>query len=208
MRAVALYCPHLNRDIHGLLARVPDLRIQTGLPTVPGEDGCLQMHQQAVREAQADGAPLVFVMEDDCEFTNQFSMEGWQAAIDAVAPEFDVLVGGCVQTYDPQVVRRLPFDQTLIEVSGFHSAHCIVYFASSYDKVLRTQQPHDVSIGRVGRETPEQWHSVMVGCRVAMVYPFVAVQRPSFSGILHKDVDYVPLYQQYEVLLGHRLRLR
>ncbi len=190
MTNVILYCPHLNRDIRGLLNAVPKPRIWTGEPTEKGADGCLQCHQAIVRWAQAEGLPSVFVMEDDCQFTSHFTYARWMDNVRwAQDHDYDVLVGGCTKTYRERVVRR-----GLIEVKAFHSAHCIVYLESSYDKVLRTVQPFDVSVGEMG-------------CRVVMTWPFVAVQRPTYSGILQQDVDYVPLYQKHEQRLAQKFGL-
>ncbi len=190
MRNVILYCPHLNRDIRPLLNTVPHPQLWIGEPTPKGEDGCLQCHQAIVRKAKCQQLPAVFVMEDDCQFTAHFNYSKWlEDAAWSEAHGYDVLVGGCTRTYKEKVVRA-----GLIEVSAFHSAHCIVYLRSSYDKVLRTVQPFDVSVGQMG-------------CRVVMTWPFVAVQRPTYSGILKQDVDYVPLYQQHEQRLAQKLGL-
>lgn len=184
-RNVVIYCPHLNRDIRGLLNAVPFPRIWTGAPTARGEDGCLACHHAIVAHAQAHGWPSVFVMEDDCEFTPAFSYARWLADLAwAGAHGYDVLVGGCTRTYDERRVR-----DGLIEVSAFHSAHCIAYLASSYAAVLRTGQPFDLSVGRAG-------------ARVVLTHPFVAIQRPTFSGILREHVDYVPLYAAHEERLA------
>ncbi len=186
-----IYCPHLGRNIRGILNAVPHPHIYTGQQTPKGEDGCLQSHQAIVREAKDADLPCVAVYEDDCEFTWHFHYEKWcQDAEWAQANGYDVLVGGCVQTYEPKLVRG-----DMVAVSAFHSAHCVVYFESGYDKIAQTAQPYDVSIGQVG-------------CKVVMTYPFVAVQRATFSGILQHDVNYVPLYQQYEEHLGRALGLR
>lgn len=190
MNAAIIYCPHLNRDIRGLLNAVPMPQIWTGEQTEKGEDGCLACHQAIVREAKRLAWPAVFVMEDDCQFTEHFDYERWQDDARWAADHgYDVLVGGCSLTYDEKVVRS-----GLIEVSAFHSAHCIVYLASSYDAVLRTVQPFDVSVGRSG-------------ARVVMTWPFVAVQRPTYSGILKQDVDYRPLYAKHTERLARKLRL-
>jgi hypothetical protein len=185
MRSVVIYCQHLGRDLAHLRESVPGLLIHDGLPTPKGEDGCLESHKTVVREAMADGARMVFVMEDDCQFTPHFNLERWRADADwAQEHGYDVLAGGCTRTYDQRVVR-----DGVLEVSAFHSAHCLVYFESGYEKALRAVQPYDWSLGRD------------CGMRCALVHPFVAVQRASFSGILRQAVDYVPLYALHEAEL-------
>lgn len=197
MRSFIIYCPHLNRDVRGLLNAVPNPQIWTGDRTERGEDGCLQCHQAIVALAKENGWPEVFVMEDDCAFSVNFHMPTWSWSLKwARENGYDVLVGGCTRTYDEKVVWQKGHEgrYALIEVSAFHSAHCVIYLSSSYDRVLQTTQPHDVMIGRLGN-------------RCLLTWPFVAVQAPSFSGILQQKVDYVPLYRAHEQRLGHALNL-
>lgn len=185
MRSVILYCPHLKRDISSLQAKVPNVLLHVGQPTERGEDGCLESHKTIIRDAMLVGASRVFVMEDDCHFTEHFNLEQWEA--DAAWAEFngyDVMAGGCTRTYDERVVRY-----GMLEVAAFHSAHCVVYFQSGYEKALRAIQPYDVSLGRD------------CGMRCVLVHPFVAVQKPSYSGILRTQVNYVPFYEQHEAAL-------
>lgn len=190
MRSAIIYCPHLNRDIRGLLNAIPFPRIWTGAQTARGEDGCLQCHQAIVLYALAHHWPQVFVMEDDCALTEQFYYRRWvEDAAWAEAHGYDVLVGGSTRTYGEKVVR-----DGLIEVSSFCSAHCVVYLQSSYETILKTVQPHDQSIGRLG-------------AKCLLTWPFVAVQRAVFSGILRQEVDYTPLYEAHEKRLGHALGL-
>lgn len=183
MHSVILVAPHLDRDIRHLLKYVPSPQVLTGEKTPRGEDGCLDLHLAAIITAQQRLWPMVWVMEDDCAFTAHFTYDRW--CIDARWAQghgYDVLVGGSTRTYDERSVR-----EGLLEVSAFHSAHCVVYFARAYEKIVRhAAQPYDLSLGRE------------CGCRVALVHPFVAVQRPSFSGILQQQVDYVPLYAEHE----------
>lgn len=194
MKSFIIYCPHLNRDIRGLLNAVPNPQIWTGEKTARGEDGCLECHHQIVRHAKEHDWPMVFVMEDDCHFTPRFSWKMWEWTSQfAQMRHYDVLVGGCTRTYNERLAVGVD-GGALLQVDAFHSAHCIVYFKSSYDTILKTVQPHDLSIGRLG-----------AGC--ILTWPFVAVQAPSFSGILQQEVDYVPLYKAHEQRLGHALGL-
>lgn len=191
MRSVVLYAPHLGRSLNHLHAHVPNLQVLIGERTPKGEDGCLESHKMAIREAQAARASRVFVMEDDCFFTQHFNWDRWWEDADwAETNEYDVMTGGCTRTYDERVIGH-----GLIEVSAFHSAHCVVYFESGYEKALKAVQPYDVSLGRD------------CGMRCLLTWPFVAVQRPSYSGILQQHVNYVPYYQQHEEALRKMLSL-
>ena len=131
----------------------------------------------------------VFVMEDDCHFTKHFDLMKWHDdAAWAEAQGYDVMVGGSTRTYDEKVVR-----DGMIEVEAFHSAHCVVYFRSGFEKALKAVQPYDLSLGRDCK------------LRCVLVHPFVAVQKASFSGILREQVNYVPLYRYHEQELQRNL---
>lgn len=188
MKSLILYCPHLKRDLSSIRARVPGVELMYGKRTLKGQDGCLRMHKEATRAAREAKVDALFVMEDDCAFTAAFDWERWQQqAAWAKAAGYDVLVGGSIRTDRPRLVAP-----GLVAVSAFRSAHCLVYFPSSYSKVQAAIQPYDYSLGR--------------DCRVKAVVtvPFVAVQRPSFSGILKKHVDYLPEYRRHETDLYAR----
>ncbi len=186
MRSVVISCPHLGRDVSALHAAVPGLLTHVGQRTPNGADGCLESHKTIIREAMADDMRRVWVLEDDCELTPAFDLARWTADADwAEANGYDILVGGSTRTYGPRRVRK-----GLIAVDAFHSAHCVVYLRSGFEKALQAVQPYDLSLGRD------------CGLRCLLVWPFVAIQRPSFSGILQQDVDYVPLYALHEAALA------
>ena len=189
MNAVVLHAPHLGRDISALKKVVPGVHVLVGQPTPRGEDGCMESHKAAIRFARDYQDGPLFVMEDDCQFTEAFDWDCWNADADwAEANGYDVMAGGCTRTYNESVVR-----DGMVEVSAFHSAHCYVLFRSGFTKALHAVQPYDLSLG------------LTCGLRCVLTWPFVAVQRPSFSGILRQPVDYVPLYQAHERRLGHAL---
>lgn len=177
MKSYVLYCPHLDRDIRGILSRVPDPEVITGYPTVPGEVGCLEMHKTAVRLAQHKGLPFVFVMEDDCKFTDAFVYSQWETmAAWALEHRFGAVHGGSVRTWNPRLLARLPGYEhigeatTILQVDRACSAHCMIYTHLGYDAVLTAEQPFDLSIADKG-------------VNPVLVWPFVAIQGKGLSGI-------------------------
>jgi len=186
VHSVILYCPSLERDISVLLAAMPRATVHISRRTEHGEDGCLQAHKEIVQESARLKDSSVWVVEDDCVFAQQFDLVKWQRDADwAQANGYDVMSGGSTRTYDQRHVR-----DGMVEVSAFHSSHCLVYFESGYEKMLNAVTPLDWSLGRD------------CGMRCVVVHPFVAVQRPAFSGIEQRHVDYIPLYAKHEAELG------
>lgn len=204
LKSYVLYCPHLDRDIRGILARVPDPEIMTGYPTTPGEAGCLAMHQEVVRRARTLGLPYVFVMEDDCKFTDAFDWLEWKWMAEwARGAGYGVVHGGTVRTWNPRTVRA-----GAIAVDKACSAHCMIYTDRGYDAVLLAEQPFDVTIGEKGGKPVVAW-------------PFVAIQGKGMSGIgmpthggISKTylgpqfVDYEGLFAVQERHLGEVLGLK
>jgi hypothetical protein len=185
--AFVIYCPHLNRDIRGILKHVHHPRIFTGFPTQRGEDGCLESHKAIIRWARDNDHPAVWVIEDDCEFTPRFNAAQWQAdGVWAQANGFGAMTGGVVRTWGAKLARI-----GLVSVDSFCSAHCMLYLAANdgYTRALAAVQPYDQTLGPA-----------------LVQFPFVAVQAPSFSGILKRDVNYVPDYWAWEDELRSQLQ--
>jgi hypothetical protein len=201
VKSFILYCPHLNRDIRGILAKVPNPQIITGYPTVPGEAGCLEMHKEAVRRAKMNGSFMVSVFEDDCKFTEYFDFALWNATgIWAEQNGYNVVQGGSVLTHNPRLVQH-----GKIAVDRACSAHCMIYLESAYDAILQAEQPFDLSIADKG-------------AKPILVWPFVAIQGKGLSGIGRplesgasktyagpQEVDYEGMFKMHESYLAQSL---
>lgn len=180
-----LHCPELGRDIAPLLARVPDAIVFRSARTPNGHDGCLAGHKAIVRMAIDEGWSGVFLMEDDCQFTPAFSRDQWDADVEwAGRNGYDVVTGGSVSTKNARQVRP-----GLFAVDRFKSTHCIAYLPPAYDVVRRLVFPIDLMIGRLG-------------ARPLVTFPFVALQRPGFSGLLERFIDYTPEYDRHAAHLA------
>lgn len=182
--SVIVWCPPLNRDISVLQACVPNAEVFLAPRMAHGHDGCILAHQAIVQRAKAERWPAVFVMEDDCAFTDAFSLKQWRADVAwAAAHGYDIVTGGCVSTRNARVVR-----DGLCAVDRFKSTHCVAYLPAAYDIVLTIAEPIDVNLGRRGGKP-------------LVTVPYVAVQRPGYSGIQNCDVDYRPMYARHEAHL-------
>jgi len=138
----------------------------TGLPTKPGEAGCLQMHQAAVRRAQLSSLQWVLVLEDDCLLTPAFSLERLaEIARFARTNGYGVVHGGSVLAFNPRKVAP-----GLLAVDRACSAHFMLYLESGYRAVLEAEQPFDLSIADKG-------------IKPLLTIPFMAIQRKGLSGI-------------------------
>lgn len=184
--AVVIHCASLGRDISGIRAAVPHLQVYDAKRFPPGDHaGCIAGHQAIVQMARLSGWPAVWVFEDDCEFTPAFAIERWVAdATWARNHGYNTITGGCVSTRNPRLVR-----EGLFAVDRFKSTHCIVYHEDVYEIVMKLTTPMDPMLGRLG-------------AKCLVTYPFVAVQRPAFSGILGHHQDYLRSYERESNRLG------
>lgn len=182
--AVILTCQALQRDLSPIFHRVPDaLTYQTEhLPEQ--HEGVRRGYQAVARMARANGWPAVFLMEDDCAFTEHFDRAQWEAdAAWAFLHGFTLLNGGVFSAANPRPVRH-----GLVAVDRFKSSHCIVVQRSAFEVLERLEYPADVTMGQFG-------------AKPVVTVPFVAVQGKVHSGHLDRVTDYRARYAETEASL-------
>lgn len=205
MKTFILTAPHLGRNVKPILAMLPPMaepEVLVGERTVPGEVGCLRMHQAAVLLAIGRGLDRICVLEDDCLFTPKYTWNRWVGAAQwAHEQGYGAVHGGSVKTFGARKVHP-----EALAVDYACSAHAMVYLKASYDAVLHATQPLDWSIGRKGGKP-------------LVIWPFVAVQRAGLSGIgrpvehaenhFHglQSVNYEPAFAKHEKALGERFQM-
>jgi hypothetical protein len=144
-----------------------------------GWKGCLRSHQAIVQYANESRLPYVLVLEDDCEF--QLESEGLKrsllAAID-YAQEVPVLSGcGNLVRFDDVSVVGQRDSLRFLKAPDVRTTHCILYAASSYDRILALQETDEIDVQ-------------LNACGLVFTYPYLATQSPSYSDIQQKDVSY------------------
>lgn len=182
MLAFIIHAP--KRDITELQAQVPFARIFPAIMHRNGRIGCLLSHQWCLQEAQAAGAPYVWVMEDDCWLTPEFTLEKWQGHIDyLLASDYDLLVGGSYKLFHPHKVTP-----ELVGGDDYNSSHCVVYKATCYKKMLAFPE-HKGHIDRLAG---------VAGLRPLVTVPYMAVQRPCKSLVCGQETDYLAQFYTHE----------
>jgi hypothetical protein len=68
-------------------------------------------------------------------------------------------------------------DFKLLKVPSVSTSHCVIYSASAYDAVLEWKEEIIVDVA-------------LNDLNLAVTYPFLATQHPSYSDIEQKDVEY------------------
>jgi hypothetical protein len=183
------YCIHLphrtDRQTHmeKLAAKYPCLRIHfvEALSHSNGAVGGNLSHKKAIREAKERGDPFVLVLEDDCQFlvSNKdlrLYLETIQEYI-KLYPDVEI-VNGCGNLTTFSISSSEPFKQMhFLRSNPVYTAHCIVYCAPSYDKLLASSTEVAADV-------------VTNGCHMVFTYPYLATQIPSYSDIQLADVSY------------------
>lgn len=171
----------IERATPGLhFERVPGIR----MPSRRGWIGCTVAHQSAVFEARLRGDPYVIVAEDDLELAPGVDVELLERLVaEGERLEYGALYGGTVSWCGDDwkgAVRAA--GRFIIETDFYLSAHLVVYYARSYEAVLRwpygfgADYNHD-TVGTNAAAHLRSLHPVKRG----LVFPFVAIQRDDYS---------------------------
>lgn len=145
-----------------------------------GKVGCSLSHQACIHLARARNAPAVWIMEDDCAFTEHFDLAGWERTIELAMCEFDILVGGSANGQSPKRTSL----SNLVEVAEWSSCHCWVVGAEAFADVLALDPRGDIDV------TTSKMCSEGKKHRAAIRVPYVALQAPAHSDLLKKRVNY------------------
>lgn len=181
-----VYCIHLPhrldrmQHIESLRVQYPSLQIHVvdAIRDENGVRGCALSHKKIISDAKARRLPSVIVIEDDCEFLlpdpqlarSLRTAVSYLSAVD--------IVNGCgnLPVLTASIVGSLK-DVRFLKSSDVRTTHCMVYGASSYDKVLAFSEETAIDI---------QTNST----NMVFTYPYLATQLPSYSDIENKDTAY------------------
>lgn len=154
--------------------------------------GCAESHQFAVRMAKTMGLPAVWIMEDDCQLSFDFSLPAWERCVkDALSAGFSFVIGGSANGQVPSSCD-LP---GLVEVQRWSSCHCWVIANDAYDEVLALDPAVDIDVS-----------ASTIRKRKVVRVPFIARQIPSVSALQHGYVNYNTWFDESEQRLSTFLR--
>jgi hypothetical protein len=181
-----IYCIHLPhrldrfQHIESLRTRYPSLRIHIvdAIRDTNGVRGCVLSHKKIVADAKSRNLPSVIVIEDDCDF-----LLPEKQLVDSLLTSISRLstvdiVNGCgnLPTLTATRVDSLN-GTTFLKSSDVRTTHCMLYGASSYERVLSFSEETAIDI---------QTNSL----NMVFTYPYLATQLPSYSDIAKLDVSY------------------
>jgi hypothetical protein len=149
--------------------------------------GCTKSHMKAVQAAKDGGYPNALILEDDFMWTNV--KEAYPVFEKLIKEDFDVLMlGGTSAVIDPATYR----------VKRSQSTHGYIVKQPYYQKII---DKHQASINDFGAGILEKapfpdlnYLDLQKTDKWFVVEPPLSIQRPSYSDIEKKDVNYKDLF--------------
>ena len=155
--------------------------------TRPGSIGCTLSHIAVLKLARERGYESVMIFEDDFMFT--VSKEEWESLINKLPSSYDVVM----MSYN--IILAYPHDDTFDTVSEAQTASGYIVHSRFYDclisrleegsqQLMKNPELHWIYINDQywkGIQPQYQWYAFKTR---------IGVQRPSFSDLAEKDVDY------------------
>ncbi len=176
-------------------------RIAARVETTPLDD-CAMDHASCAGLGIINHDEMCLIMEDDVKFL----VDSWKRVEDVIAeltaydPLWDMLYLGI--NADPDELRRsgppARLTANLYRVQSGFATHAYVIRSSVYQRIVQlvfkcrgSGIPHDVIYSR----------DLLPQVRAYCVNPLMAVQRPSFSSILNRFVDYDYLKERWQAAI-------
>lgn len=159
-----------------------------GVQRTPGYLGCSQSHVRAVMLAMSHGWKNVLILEDDAEW-NQFDTNYKRLEELATRPYDVILLGGvCVQKDETDKVISSQ-TATAYLVNGHYYPRLIENFKEGYRQLYETNNYTQFALDQHWKQLQrvDNWYIVSNPC---MVY-----QKPGYSNIENKHVDYRDAFQ-------------
>jgi hypothetical protein len=152
-------------------------------PHAIGGIGCSMSHIRALQRAKQAGWPHVLILEDDAMFTN--IEEGEKCLSKLLDEPYDViLLGGVSASYNP-FTYRVTSSQTATSyiVHSTYYDTLITNFKSGLEQFIRSGNYATYALD-------QYWKLLQPHDKWFLVRPSMCMQRPSYSDIERRNVDY------------------
>lgn len=145
---------------------------------------------ECLKKALEDGCNTFLVLEDDVEFK---SFSHLRSSLVELPEEWDILYLGANLIGSDVMRFKAPakVGQHLSRVYDCWQTHAIAYTREVAKMIVNTFKPDDFPIY-------DEWlrQNVLKNVRAYVVNPQIAVQRPDYSDIWQRDVDYTSCFTQ------------
>jgi hypothetical protein len=139
--------------------------------------------QAIIRQAKDEGVENLLFVEDDCVLTDEFDEVVEAATQQVPVGDWDILYYGANHTW----ARTEEISPNVLQCFGSYTTHCMGIKRRMFDSLLRLQ-PHHV-IDKVIADTIHPTHKCYA------VWPNVAIQKPGYSYLSMKEMDYTDYFK-------------
>lgn len=160
-----------------------------------GRAGCATTHRDIISVSKSKGFNKVLVVEDDFYFVRN-PIETIQKSVDFLSKnEWHLFYLG--QTTTSEVVEK-PIEVVqdgILRLRGGLATHAIAYNSSIYDYILKEiPEPEGMIPWIMENESIDRWYMTAIqlnnNFRCYTVDPILCIQRPNYSDVDEKNVDY------------------
>jgi hypothetical protein len=139
-----------------------------------------------IRQAKEEGADSVLLVEDDCVLTEDHDRVAYAAASEIIdhGIQWDILYYGANHAW--AVTEEVT--PHVLKVEGSLTTHCVGFRSSSFDAMLGLAPNHVID-----RLMADILHHSL---RCYAIWPSVAIQKPGYSYLSYKQMNYAELFKQ------------
>ena len=156
-----------------------------------GAIGCSMSHIAVLEMAISQNWKNVLIVEDDMHWSN-FS-QPIELLNKLLSPPYDVIgLGGTLVNYNRNTYKASFFSTTIAYVISHHYYPILLEnFKEGCQKLIQSYEPPKYALDRYWQQiqSRDNWYIIM---------PPICIQRPSYSDIEKKDVDYTSIFTNPE----------
>jgi GR25 family glycosyltransferase involved in LPS biosynthesis len=149
----------------------------------PGQFGCSQSHASVLNTIIKEGLNRVLILEDDIEFAEDLN-ERFANTVSHIPERWDMLYLGASHREKPIV-----YNSVLAKVRRSFTTHAYAINDTSSKAIINHIEKFNAPVDVVYSELHRNGHSYVFS-------PHVAWQRPNYSDILRKHIDYSNLLKR------------
>lgn len=163
--------------VDGRELSIPRTISSDGLPVSAGDIGCVLSHLKAVKVAKLNDLNNYLVIEDDCQFVNNFN-ELFSAYIQQVPNDWEILYLGHSINGTKHFVHN-----NVVKATNIFTTHAVAFKHTVYDSLIEIWEKQNEKVDIALATLQSKYNTYAFE-------PFLIGQRPSYSDILERPTDY------------------
>ncbi len=153
----------------------------SGIRIQKSEYGLVLSNIEIIKKSQSEGLQNVLILEDDCIFTED--IRRFDELINEVPSDWDLLYFGGNHNGHKGIEQPKQISKNVVKIHYTFATHAVAingkFFYSFLEKISKTDAPLDVMLTDLQKN-----------CNAYCFSPSIAKQRPGYSDIQRRDVNY------------------